>query len=996
MFGLTLLTSRTAVRLLVTTLVMAAAPVFGQASAADPSVGSGSTGPEIQAALLEEIRFPDLDIAATVRVEGVRLVQGPAEIHLEKGHLVPGGPIDGAPREWAFVGEGRFHLDPPDPIEAGQLELFTGKPVVDVAFEAAVLVVGDPRVLPLSVTASEVADPDTEDVSTLWNDYREAPPRDTLNVEAALLRAARGESDSLDFFAAWIAKPEWGDDFWFSIDPRAREQLTLGRFEATQLDRGELRAIRRVIRREQRQGRLTGFALDDLGTWETWISTSLAGPSGAPQPGPEGARVTHYDLDLKISPKTLTVSGSATLVLLGGDVPSPVVDLVLDPDLEITSAYLADEPLATYRQHGRLLLFLPEPLEPGDRTTVLVHYRGTPIIEDGLSLTMRSATTWYPQSERAAASYEVTFRWPKKMELVAPGRRGGEEIEDGLRRRTHFLDGPATSFSFEVGYLRLVETTSEEGVPVELWWDRETANLISREERQSLLDTLADAVDYYASVFGPYPWDRLAAVLTTRGFSQGTTGLVTLSAGAVEIDWFPGVTDRRLLVAHEVAHQWWGDLVGWESYRDQWISEAMANYSAFLFARNHLEMRGLRPTELWQETLLRRRRDGRRVEALGPVVLGIRLLGNHSSSVYQAIVYKKGAVILDMLARSFGEEEFATILGGVVERAAYKPISTEKFFTLVEEIAQTDLTLFVDGFVRGTGCPDVFYRYHFEPGEEGGWTVSGEARQRTPYRHVERIVRREDGSDDLVRSFEPEGDGPFVLVVPVQISLVDPAVDDDSEVGRVAELHGVLRGEVTRFSFPLPEEPQRLWLDAAGFVFGRFVDATRRPKEALLQEGRHELAAGHSEEGEKLLLAALEAPVSTAPDEDVDEGTGPRLDAAIHQTLARIQLDRSATASARESLQAVKTLRSRSERRQNEELAVLEARLALQSGNPQSAFETLDRFVRPDGKEPEAATWALRALAAQDLGLEDVATEALRQARDLGVDLGPLENLAAR
>ena len=76
---------------------------------------------------------------------------------------------------------------------------------------------------------------------------------------------------------------------------------------------------------------------------------------------------------------------------------------------------------------------------------------------------------------------------------------------------------------------------------------------------------------------------------------------------------FFGVEDRRLVVAHEVAHQWWGDQVGWTSYRDQWISEAMASYAALLFGKERLgdKYSGVDLTAGWRSELTAHLPDGR-------------------------------------------------------------------------------------------------------------------------------------------------------------------------------------------------------------------------------------------------------------------------------------------------------------------------------------------------------------------------------------------------
>ena len=108
---------------------------------------------------------------------------------------------------------------------------------------------------------------------------------------------------------------------------------------------------------------------------------------------------------------------------------------------------------------------------------------------------------------------------------------------------------------------------------------------------------------------------------------------------------FFGLEDRRLVIAHEIAHQWWGDQVGWTSYRDQWISEAMASYSGpTLTARTALknDLSGVDLTSGWQERADLLPADGRAIESLGPVVLGGRLFSSLSRDAYQVHRLQEG------------------------------------------------------------------------------------------------------------------------------------------------------------------------------------------------------------------------------------------------------------------------------------------------------------------------------------------------------------------
>src|SRR5205085_12655071 len=131
------------------------------------------------------------------------------------------------------------------------------------------------------------------------------------------------------------------------------------------------------------------------------------------------------------------------------------------------------------------------------------------------------------------------------------------------------------------------------------------------------------------------------------------------------------------------------------------------------------------------------RRDGRTVESIGPVVLGERLLSSHSDDAYQAIVYQKGTLVLNMLARGLGEESFRKALGQIVRnvrQTGQGTLSTEELLADLEQITALNLHGFADQFIYGTGLPEVYYTYRFEPKSGGGFHIVGEARQKTPRR----------------------------------------------------------------------------------------------------------------------------------------------------------------------------------------------------------------------------------------------------------------------
>ena len=182
------------------------------------------------------------------------------------------------------------------------------------------------------------------------------------------------------------------------------------------------------------------------------------------------------------------------------------------------------------------------------------------------------------------------------------------------------------------------------------------------DDYDALMHNILRPLEFLQATFGDLGYEELTFVTTPRGFSQSLQGLVTLSAlmmSDAEEFQRAGFTDPRTVVAHEIAHQWWGHRVTWVHDRDQWLSEALADYSAELYAREGLgDLGGWdSPTEGWLSEVLRPAAS-LSVFELGPVVLGDRLNSSLSSNAYVPIVYKKGAVVVQMLAGLIGTDRF--------------------------------------------------------------------------------------------------------------------------------------------------------------------------------------------------------------------------------------------------------------------------------------------------------------------------------------------------
>jgi len=255
---------------------------------------------------------------------------------------------------------------------------------------------------------------------------------------------------------------------------------------------------------------------------------------------------------------------------------------------------------------------------------------------------------------------------------------------------------------------------------------------------QPVADQSARAVDFFARRFGPYPYSSLQLTQLPGYLSQGWPGLVFLSSYSfltpaerkdLHMDRLRALLSAQV-PAHETAHQWWGDLIGWASYRDQWIMEALANYSALMMmeTENPSEFRDL--MEKFRRDLLQKNKDGQLQKDAGPVTLGARLSSSHFPDGYDVISYGRGTWLLHMLREMMRDAEstsrtraarlarpeddpFVRSLRKLRERYEGKEITTHDFLNVLEEDlppslryeGRKSLDWFFSGWINGTALP---------------------------------------------------------------------------------------------------------------------------------------------------------------------------------------------------------------------------------------------------------------------------------------------------
>ncbi|PYS69421.1 MAG: hypothetical protein DMF69_17075, partial [Acidobacteria bacterium] len=367
----------------------------------------------------------------------------------------------------------------------------------------------------------------------------------------------------------------------------------------------------------------------------------------------------------------------------------------------------------------------------------------------------RSNSSWFPRHGYLdRASFNLTYRHPKRLAIASVGARLSEEQNPEDKDSTtskYQIRQPVPLVTFALApFKRHKDSIKWEkgGEPTPLEFNSMSGSVTAIKE-DFILAELNNSIRYFAVLFGEYPYPSFSAAFHPFGFGQGFPSLLMIPA-----------TDRAdkntySFIAHETAHQWWGGIVAWRSYRDQWLSEGFAEYSGILYT-------GMRANKEAKDDLLSRAREslreppetttglgkGRLVD-VGPIILGHRLNTSKSFGTYQVLIYNKGALVLRMLHYMLSDpgggsgQPFFDMMTDFVNRYRNKTASTDDFRLVANEhfartpIAQKygmkDLNWLFNEMVYQTALPSYEMQYQIADQPDGKFLVSGTiVQQNTP------------------------------------------------------------------------------------------------------------------------------------------------------------------------------------------------------------------------------------------------------------------------
>jgi hypothetical protein len=658
-----------------------------------------------------------IDASVEYVVRNLVISQPDLTLSLPSGYAFLAHTPDG-PTAIVLVGRGRIEFAPKPEAERGQVRIFSGADALKTGFDAVFL-----RVNPAEYSAQFDASALTPRPSV---DARHAR-RATQLLDTYLPRSFRIDLSDLST-EEWSLSPS-GSDFVAEIVTGRYGALTYARAN------GEPEDISFFDRRRHRN--IAVYASSGkLATRGRFFSEDEK----------LDYDITRYEIEASFAPERMWVDGTAKITMRTRQSYLSTLTLRLAEPLVVRSV--------TSPQFGRLLH-----LRVVGQNNVLVGFPGTVISDSDIDVVVTyggrlppqsvdreaialdqdqvgsdqiivplepiyiysNRSYWYPQAPVTDfATAKLTVTVPGEMDAIATGTREGPPVvlppAPGQRGRKKYVfdsANPARYLSILISRFQ-----SPQATPLTLEDDDDTTALtVTANPRQvgkvrAMSEKAADILGFYSSLVDDAPYDSFTLALTESdlpgGHSPAYFAMLNQPLPTSPLVWvndpvsFPNYPS--FFIAHEIAHQWWGQAVGWKNYHEQWISEGFAQYFAALYAERE------RGPDQFVSVLRQMRKWAIDLSDQGPVYLGYRL--GHikgEGRVFRALVYNKGAMVLHMLRRLVGDDAFYGGLRAFYAEWRFKKAGTGDFRAAMEKASGRSLERFFDRWIFGSGIPKIQY-----------------------------------------------------------------------------------------------------------------------------------------------------------------------------------------------------------------------------------------------------------------------------------------------
>jgi hypothetical protein len=707
-------------------------------------------------------------------VNNLSLKRDAATFMLRAGEIYFLTPVEGRTTGAVFIGDGELTLIPPTPNEKQGLALFIDDEKLTEQFTHLVIRFTD-------TTFDEIKASPKATMGTQGSQAAKA--RDLYRANQQLLRKELRDNGELrtladlyepqrpGFFNTFIGGKRYGK-LVFLLDPLGIPVVS------------------------PEEVALFSYGEGDNGVWTAFHrADEYSSGTASSSENHRVIDITHHEIDGTIKGTRITATDVITFRSLAAG--TRVIPFNLFRSLRVSRVQDEQGNDLSFIQESKdedadLGIIWPLALESAKIYKVKVHYDGGDALRDsgGGNFILGPRSTWYPNNAGSQfgdrAIFDMTFRYPKGNMFVGTGAPVGAETREGDLVVAKWSSGTTelAVAGFNYGRFKKKEVADKDsGYNIEFYANEELpdelkqiqANIERTESAspgrgRTLTGTTLGAISTTAmassaiadaenstrifnAYFGKLPYTRIAMTQQpAANFGQAWPTLVFMpyiafldTTQRAQLLGSRGGTDNfwRYVAPHEIAHQWWAHLIGWDSYHDQWMSEGFAEFSASLYVQ---AVRGNdKFIDFWDDQKRRiiqaspATRD-RKPYTVGPVTQGYRLNNAKTGAVFQFLVYPKGAYILHMIRMMMynqaegGDRQFKEMMKDFVQTHFNKDVSTEDFKTAVEKHITREMNLdgngsmdwFFNEWVYGTEMPS--YRFEYQLGA-GGTSLSGRITQ---------------------------------------------------------------------------------------------------------------------------------------------------------------------------------------------------------------------------------------------------------------------------
>ena len=698
------------------------------------------------------------------QVSGLVLQRDVAQFTLQNGSFYLLTPIAGRTMGAVFLGTGRMAFSPSSRIEQERLARFQKTKSLDIPFTSLVLLFGDSTLAELeSKLTFGPGQPPADVRQRFKSSLDNLVDDDSKSLDPDLMSTfLNGESNGL--FYAEVGQSS-GGPLMLMINPHEVEGVTLSHRTRRYGWTRESETICRFAPLGKARGSaVMGERIDQATIREYAIETWLTQSGGG-------------DLNFVANAKLEITTNSPI---------GPWVAFSLYPMLKVDSArWESGEPATVFKGNEGNLLWvkLDRHLQPDEVRTLNLTYRGDLIDRYDDFFFIKSSAEWYPRAleGRSLATFDLTFHSPKGKLLASVGDQTASTTAGQVTTSRWVTAGPIRNASFNLGFFKDYQIQEQGIPPVTVLISEDAHRRLGGLQQKNMKETVgadvAKSIRFFQHVYGPIPVKRLFATEIPYFHGEAFPGLVHLSW------WTFQQTDQEgedeVFRAHEVAHQWWGIGVDFDSYHDQWLSEGLADFSGLWYLqtvrKDNAKYFGV--LHRWRYRILEHDDEP------GPISLGYRTTSSKDSTGYDVAVYKKGAWVMHMLRimmldlKTMNEDRFTETMRDFYRTYQGKRASTDDFRRVAEQHIGTDLGWFFDQWVYGTDIPTYRVAYRSEPADGGQY-------------RVKLRVRQENVGDD------------FQMYVPVTLDLGDD---------RIARVRVKVRGRQSEIELPLmPAKPKSI------------------------------------------------------------------------------------------------------------------------------------------------------------------------------------------